>query len=466
MENNLRESGDARQLNLWSGVSMIAGMIVGSGIFSSPGVLLGYAGGPGIALLAWFLGGLLAMCGAVCYAELGSTIQTSGGEQVYLRAAYGQLASFVFSWFSVFIGKPCSIAIILIVFAEYALRLIAPSENDLGSGGRHWMQVLLAITALLVLTVINMKSSADGVRLQNASTILKSLALVSVVIVGLIAPVLGRPSHFGSSLTDNGTSASAFSLALYNSLWSYDGWNNLNFITGELLEPEKNLPRAIFIALPAVIFIYMLANVSYFIILPAETIRNSNAVGYEFGTALFGPVGGAVVVFCVMVSTFGTANASIYTCSRLTQSAAKEDFLFWSKYLAALHPKYQTPVNALAFQALLTCLFIISGSYSSLINLYSWSIWIFYALAVGALFRLPPKMSVRFRAPRALAYLFLLGSLLLILVPLFTSPSDILFALILMMIAVCMYPLKMRGRKVRHSNYGQLADGTDDIEME
>lgn len=434
---------ESRTIGLFGGINMIIGMMVGSGIFSSPGHIQALTDGYFLgALMVWLSTGILALFGALCYAELGTLMPESGGEQPYLQQIYGDLVSFLFSWFSVLVGKPCSVAIILLVFAEYAL----PTGTSL------FYRKLLAVSVLTLLTLLNARSSRLGIMIQNVSTVLKMAGLVFIVISGLIYPLYasheatdGLP-HSSPETIPKSTGLGSYALAFYQGLWAYDGWNNLNFIAGEVINPGRNIPLSIFIGIPAVISIYLLVIVSYWMVVPTA-LMTSSSIGIVFGQQLLGHGGAAFIGLCVAVSTFGSSNASIYSSGRLTWVAAKESYLPFSSLLTWVHPRYETPIAALFLQYVLTTLFIISGTYSALVNLYSWVVWVFYAAAVTGVIimrrRAPEKDWTRvYKVPLPAAILFIMGALLLIIIPIITTPFEVLAGVAVLIVGIPMYYLK------------------------
>lgn len=451
---------ESRQLGVWSGVNMIVGMMIGGGVFSSAGPLLSYAGSPIAALITWLLAGFLAIFGALCYSELGTLIPKSGGEQAYLEYTIGDLPSYVFSVFSCFIGKPCSIAIILIVSGEYAQKIVLGSASD----DIFWFKKLAAIFFLTALTVMNIRSSKAGVLFQNISTVFKLFALILICLSGLSIPIrnkeIATKDFFDKVGTlDIGTAV----FALYQGLWAYDGWNNLNFIASELKDPAKNLPLSIGIGLPFVIILYMLANLSYFFVLTPNEIAGSITVASQYGQALFGSVGVILMAIFVVLSTLGSANASIYTSSRLLQSAAMKKHVLFSQYLSPNDPKFDTPMMALLFQYLMTIIYILAGEFDLLVNIYSWVAWIFFGLTASCVFILryrSPGLNRPFKAPSWIAVCFIATSVLLFFVPIITHPFDIILGAILVIASVLIYMIKQK-----IPLYNRLGDEANEIEL-
>jgi amino acid transporter len=452
---------DHDKIGLFSACNMIIGMMVGSGIFASPGEIMRLTQSPGASLLIWLVGGCLAFCGSLCYAELGTIIEDAGAEQAYLGHIYGSFFSFEFSWFAVFIGRPCGIAIILFVCADYLVRAFHPAFSSLDQNTASWTLKGIAIFFTVLITSINAFSSKGGLVLQNVSTVLKMLALIILSLGGTFNFLTGRSDFMAAGITWGKPSSGLgnYVLALFHSLWAYDGWNNLNFITPELKTPGKTLPRSISIAVPTVVILYLFTNISYYINLSIAEMSSTGIVDIV-GRKIFGSVGGTFISLCVAISTFGSANACIYTGGRLAQASAEQSFLPYSKFLKIENKEFRTPVRALIFQCIISIIFILSGQYNTLITLFSWMVWIFYALTVSGViilrYRSPERDWNRiYKVPLILTIPFLLGCVILIIVPIFETPFSVLGGLLVALLAVPGYYVLIK--KIQVSSYFRLS---------
>jgi len=376
-----------RHVTLFQGVNLIIGLMIGSGIFASPGPVLQYSGSIGASLLIWLLAGLLALTGALCYAELGTMIPASGGEHPYLALAYGKMVSFLFSWTAILVQKPGSLSIICVVFADYLCKIIS-SDKEVNT----FMSKIVAVSCLIILTIINCLSSKLSRWIQNIFTMLKLVALSVIGIIGFIILITGPlTDNFNDIFKGSSKNPGSYALALYSALWAYDGWNNLNLVTGELKNPKKNLPKALKIGCFSVIASYIIANVAYYAVLAADVAKTSKTIVSDFGTTLFGPFVGHILILTVILSTFGAANASMYTGSRLIQVTASQGQL--PKTFSKISSNFETPINASILQTIISIFYVLTGSYNTLVNLYSTSTWIFYGLCVLGL------MILRFTQP-------------------------------------------------------------------
>jgi len=364
-----------RHVTLFQGINLVIGLMIGSGIFASPGPVLQYSGSVGASLIIWLVAGLLALTGALCYAELGTMIPASGGEHPYLALAYGKMISFLFSWTAILVQKPGSLSIICVVFADYFCKIIFNDKEV-----SNFMSKMMAVLCLIVLTIINCLSAKLSRWIQNIFTMLKLVALAIIGIIGFVVLVTGpMTDNFNDVFKGSSKNPGSYALALYSALWAYDGWNNLNLVTGELKNPKKNLPKALKIGCFSVITSYIIANVAYYAVLSAEVAKTSKTIVSDFGKTLFGPFIGHLIILTVILSTFGAANASMYTGSRLVQVTASQGQL---PKLFSRISHFETPVYATILQTFFCIFYVITGSYNTLVNLYSTSTWIFYGLCV------------------------------------------------------------------------------------
>ncbi|KAJ3536666.1 hypothetical protein NM688_g6806 [Phlebia brevispora] len=374
-----------KHISLVNGIALCVGLQIGSGIFSSPGVVVANTHSVGASLAVWLASGLLAWTGASSFAELGSSIPVNGGAQAYLQYSYGPLVSYLFAWTAISALKPGGNAVISLIFAEYLNRLFwhetyaGASVEDLP----QWSIKLTAVIAILVVSVLCVATPNLGTRTAVVFSIVKIAALLSITVIGLVQLIRGKAS---TSLTeplwtDSSTSPAEYALALYSGLWAFDGWDQANYVGGEMRNATKNIPRAIHASMGIVMTLFLLANVAYFVVLDKAIVGMSNTVALDFGRAMFGRPG--AIVFAVMVATscFGALNGSFFTSARLIYVAGKDGYLpaFFGRHNQRLH----TPLNAMCLQAALTITFVIAGGgFRRLINFAVMASWAFYFLTV------------------------------------------------------------------------------------
>ncbi|KFQ44516.1 PREDICTED: B(0,+)-type amino acid transporter 1 [Nestor notabilis] len=407
-----------KQVGLISGICMIVGTIIGSGIFISPKSVLANVGAVGPCLTIWAACGVLATLGALCFAELGTMITKSGGEYPYLMEAFGPIPAFLFSWTSLLVTKPSSFAIICLSFAEYASAPFYP-----GCDPPQVVIKCLAAAAIVIITIVNSLSVKLGSYLQNFLTAAKMIIVTIIIVSGIVLLAQGKTENFKDSFKDSTISFGTIGLAFYNGLWAYDGWNQLNYITEELKNPYRNLPLSIIIGIPLVTVCYVLINISYFTVMTSTELLQSQAVAVTFGDRVLYPASWIVPLF-VAFSTIGSANGTCFTAGRLVYVAGREGHML--KLLSYISVKRLTPAPAIIFYGIIAIIYIIPGDIDTLINYFSFAVWIFYGLTVLALvvMRFTRKdLNRPVKIPIIIPVLVTLVSILLILAPIISEPE-------------------------------------------
>jgi len=370
-------------LGLWSAVAVVIGSTIGSGIFRTPALVAQKIDDVPLFLLAWVVGGAVAICGALTYAELAAKFPRSGGIYVFLREAFGPLPAFLFGWAELLIIRPGAYGAIGITSSGYALRAIGldPAAIAIGGVGVRADQLLGAFLIILV-AVVNYQGIRRGAVLQNLSTLFKVGALAALILLGY---VLGSGMSSGEMLSQHAkVSTSPFLLAMVSILWAYDGWADLAFVGGEVKDPQRNLPKALFIGTGLVVVLYLSANLVYLHLFPIEQMKQAELVAADVATLIFGSIGTVLVASAVAISTFGTLNGSMMTAPRIFFAMA-EDGLF-PKVIAKVDPKTGAPTAAILLAAALGVIFILIRTFAELADQFIIGIWPFYALAVAAVF--------------------------------------------------------------------------------
>ncbi|XP_058795707.1 b(0,+)-type amino acid transporter 1 isoform X1 [Phymastichus coffea] len=420
-----------RRVGLVSGVALIVGTMIGSGIFVSPTSLLIRTGSVGMSFVVWTGCGLLSLCGALAYAELGTMNTSSGAEYAYFMDAFGAWPAFLFSWVSTLVLKPSQMAIICLSFAQYAVEAFAaectpPSE----------VVKLVALLTIVLILLVNCYSVNLATGVQNAFTAGKLIAILVIVAGGSYKLVQGNTQHLHNAFDsfedktggENAVKRQIFNVgrlatAFYTGLWAYDGWNNLNYVTEEIKDPSKNLPRSIMIGIPLVTLCYALINVSYLAVMSPLEMIESEAVAVSFGNRILG-VMAWLMPLSVAVSTFGSANGTLFAAGRLCFAASREGHLM--DCLSYVHVRRFTPAPGLIFHSLVASTMVLSGSIDSLIDFFSFTAWIFYGGAMLALLvmrRTRPNHPRPYRCPLVIPVLVLLISIYLIVAPIIDKPQ-------------------------------------------
>ncbi|KAF9431410.1 hypothetical protein BGZ76_000337 [Entomortierella beljakovae] len=443
-----RQRGDLQKnVTFWNGLTLVVGVIIGSGIFASPGPVLYYSKSVGVSLIIWFVSGLLAFAGSLCYAELGSAMPSSGGgEHAYLNHAFGSLPAFLFSWTSISLLKPAGNAIICVVFAEYVVNIIAQSAWDPTQPMRNWSNKLIAIACVLVLSGLNSISVSVGTRIQDLFTFIKVVTLLVIAISGFVvlAQKTSASHNFDHAFDgEEQPSLGDIALGLYSGLWAYDGWNNLNYVSTEMKNPTRDLPRVIFAGVPIVIIFYLLANTAYYAVLPQAVVMSTNTVAIDFGKQMFGNTGGVLFALCVACSCFGAANGSIFTGARVIYASAREGYL--PKVFGKVNEKRRTPIAALGLQAVMTTIMILGGTFSTLVNFYSVAAWLFYLASIQGLLYLryyEPNLKRPFRVWTIVPILFTFLGLFLFLMPFVRAPLESCLSMVIVFAGLPLWVIK------------------------
>lgn len=408
-----------KELGLLNGVGMIVGVIIGAGIFVSPTGVLRYAGSPGMALVVWAACGLISMVGALCYAELGTMIPKSGGDYAYIFTAFGPLPAFLFLWVALLIIQPTSNAIAGITFANYILEPIysgcTPPDNAVR---------LVAAVVICLLTFINCYNVKWATFVQDSLMFAKVIALVIIIIAGAVHLANGNTGNLHNLFEGTTKDPGLICLSFYAGLFSYAGWNYLNFVTEELKNPFRNLPFAIYISLPMVTVIYLLANVSYFVVLTADEVQSANAVAVTFAERVLGVMSWIMPV-SVALSTFGGLNGGIFASSRLFFVGARQGHL--PSCLAMINVSHLTPAPSLVFLCLLSLLYLTNTDVFVLITYTAFSEALFIMLSVGGLLWLrikQPNTKRPIKVNIIFPVLFFLISMFLVVLPFFSQPLE------------------------------------------
>jgi APA family basic amino acid/polyamine antiporter len=393
----------ARRLGFTSAMMVVIGSVIGSGIFLTPQNVAATVQVPGVMLFVWVLTGILTLAGALTNAEIANEIPDAGGQYVFFRVLYGDLLAFLFGWSAFIVYQTGSIAAIAVAFARYFgyfvdLPVLPPSLEAWQLpliGNIHPFEAigvkLVAIGAIVLMAVINYFGVQFGGFVQNLFTSAKILAIGGIIVLSIgfgsgnaanFFPLWGEPAS-GSLLT-------AIGVAMIATLWSYDGWNSLTFMAGEVKNPRRTIPLALVLGTIAIIFIYVLTNIAYLYILPIEQIASSKLVAADVVESVLPGLGGGLIAAVVMVSTFGGVNATSMTTARVYYAMSADKLFF--KGMEKTHPVYKTPGRALIIQAVWACILTLSGTYDQLFTYVVFAAWIFYALGAAGIFIMRRKM--------------------------------------------------------------------------
>ena len=402
-----------RRLSLLDTSFLVIGAVVGSGIFMTPGIIAAGLPSPGLLLTVWLAGGLITLCGALSFAELGAMYPQAGGQYVYLREAYGRGAAFLFGWAFFGFIMCGGLAALAVAFAEF-LGFFVPAlstghilfrvEAAGLSYGLSAGQVVAAIS-ILALTFFNSFGIRSGAAAQNLLTVIRLGTVAALVGLGILFGAKTGGANF-HALFPPGPAFPAvlkpLGLALVAVFWTYDGWYAVNCTAEEIRDPERTIPRGLTIGVLAVTAIYTLVNFVYLLALPLEKIKGVTRIGELAASALFGDGGAALFSALVMVSVFGCLNANILFGPRVFYAMARDGYFF--RAMGRLGARSRVPTGALWGQASWSAVLCLSGTYESLYEYMVFALLLFFAATGLAVFVLRRKMPGTARPYRTWGY--------------------------------------------------------------
>ena len=400
-----------RRLGLWSAVAVLVGSTIGSGIFRTPARIAAYVPAPVPMFGVWVLGGLLALCGALTYAELAATYPRSGGVYVYIREGFGRLPAFLFGWTELLLIRASALGAIATPFAEYLLRSLGYDPKiEPNATYVHYV----AAAAIVLTASLNYVGVRWSSLVLNLTTGAKYGALMLLV---LLAFAIGQGDFGHFSQAAGSVQPASFGLALVSVLWAYDGWGDLSFVGGEVRDPERNLPRALVLGTLSVIAIYLLANAAYLYLIPIAQMGHSPLVAADAAQLIVGQLGVGLVAVLVMLATFSTLVGSILTSPRIFFAMADDGLLF--SQVARVHPRFHTPSVSIVVTGALGVVWVLLLNFDQLADQFVVAIFPFYALAAAAVLALRRRQPDRPRPVKVLGYpvvplLFILATFLIL----------------------------------------------------
>ena len=374
-----------RELGLSHAVSIVIGVVIGSGIFLVPAEMIQAAGAVRLVYLAWIVGGILSFFGAVTYAELGAMKPQAGGEYVYIRDAYGPLAGFLCGWTWTVVVKPSSLAAIAIgivrILANFpALQFFSTRIRDLPL---TWGQCV-AIAFVAFVSLVNYVGIRRAGNFQLAMTALKILLILAIAALAFTAP--GSWSHFAQAYSGAKGGIAGFVAAVAAALWAYDGWSDLNMVAEEVRSPERNIPLALTTGLVAIAALYTLVNAAVeFALPPAQVATALSPMSDAVRGSFLGAAAAAIVSGVMVLSLTASLNGVAMSGARMAFAVARDGNFF--RALSRVHPRFRTPHVAIVAQAILAAIFLMIGSnFRQLFTLALFSEWLSYVAASSALF--------------------------------------------------------------------------------
>lgn len=438
---------------------LIIGSVIGSGIFLVPGGVLNQVNGRiAPALMVWLVGGLLSLLGALTYGELSVVNPKAGGLYVHIRDCFGPLPAFLFGWTLFFAIGGGTVATLAVAFSNTLAQVIPLSLNT---------EKVIALTMILVVTIVNVIGTRTSADVQNWTTVIKAGAIILMSVALLIfgngfqgAEAAMWPSGI------NGSLASGFMLAMVSVLWAYEGWQYCTFSAGEIVNPQRDFPRAFLIGTVTLIVIYLLANVAYLAALGPAGVIESKSVAAASLNAVVNPTAAKLIVIAISISIFSAANSNVLTSPRVYYAMATDGLFF--KQLAEVHPRFGTPAFAIIAGSLWSSVLALAGTFNKLLTLVVFSGWIFYALAAASIFVYRKRLPSVERSYRTPGYpftplLFIIAAVVLIINTLSDqlseNPLQTLLALSVIVLGIPAYFIwRARSKTVYASATGSEAD--------
>lgn len=379
-----------KNLGLSTAMATVVGCVIGSGVFLKPQAIYTATGGaPGLGMLAWIITGLICIAAAMTFAEVAIMIPKTGGMVVYLEEAFGKRVGFLAGWMQTVLFYPAMIAALSVAFGQQAALFFGDA-----------MIVPIAIICVFIILVLNVLGSAVGGGAQVLFTICKLVPLVMLMVFGFVRGS-GENPVFTPMLADGLSFGTVLGQLLIAVLFAFEGWTTVGAIAGEMKNPGKDLPLAIVGGVTIIMAIYLVMNLAYLWVMPADQMMDIAVPASAVAIAVFGDVGGKIISVGIMISVLGSANGFLLSGSRVTYHLATLNLLPGSKWLAKLN-RTQVPMYALLVLAALGAVYAISGQFNMLTNLAVFSSWIFYTLTFMAVMRLrktQPDFPRTYRCP-------------------------------------------------------------------
>lgn len=419
MSDKSKKTELVRGLSLTAAIMIVVGSVIGSGIFRKPSIMAQQLGSPELMILVWIAAGLITLIAALVNAEISGMIDATGGQYVYFRKMYGDFTSYLYGWSILSVIQTGSQAAIAYAFAEYVGYFVKyPELPKVFSDFSFYMPLVgniypladfgtkaVAILCTIFLTGVNYVGVVFGGRVQTVVTYIK---IFSIIIISFLLLAFGNGSfsnvYTGFAMPEQTTTnlLSLIGLAFAGAFWAYDAWNNVTFVSGEVKDAQRNVPRALVYGTLIVIGVYVLTNIAYLYVLPIDEMAKSPLVAASAAEKIFGSSGASLISIAVIISTFGALNGSILATARIPYAMARANLFF--KSLGNVHPKFGTPHISLIVQGVWSCVLVLSGSFDTITDYVIFASWLFYAMGAFGVFVLRKKMPDEHRPFKAWGY--------------------------------------------------------------
>ncbi|CAH2214693.1 APC family permease [Tepidibacter aestuarii] len=427
-DNQLKKS-----IGLVSALSIVVGMVMGSGVFFMPKQVFSATTTPGLGIIAWIMGGFISIAAGLTTAEISTIIPKTGGMVTYLKEVYGDLWGYLLGWAQTLVYIPAIMAALAMMFSTQVISLLGISDN---------MLIPVAIGVVVFLTIMNSLGSKTGGIIQTLATVGKLIPLFAIIIVGFIKGD-GGVVRLMPIIPESKPLVTALGSALAAIMFAYDGWISVGNIAGEMKNPKKDLPIAIVGGLFVIMGVYVLINIAYLLVLPADVLSSTSAPANEVANVIFGAGGGKLITAGIMVSIFGTLNAFVLTGARVPYIMAVENKLPFSKKLAKLN-KSNVPLNSTVLMTLFASFYIMTGNFGPLIDLTVFIIWLFYVMIFYAVFILrkrKPDIKRPYKVPMypIIPIIAILGGVYIIVNTIIAQPMNAVLGIGITVLGVPIY---------------------------
>ena len=440
-----------RTMSLKDAISIVAGSMIGSGVFIVSSHIAREVNSAWLLIFVWILAGFITMLGAMSYGELSSTIPTEGGQYIYLKKIYSKKLAFIYGWTLFLVIQTGTLAAVNIAMAKF-IGLVFPvisSSNIILSLGHYHLstQQVFAILAVLFITFINARGVRAGIITQNIFTVTKVVSIVAIIIAGIfwgfnLDIVSQNFIHPINPPAFNFDTVKLVSMSIVGALFASITWNNVTFVTSEIIDPKRNIKKALFIGTLLVISLYFLLNMIYLTSLPIEAIKTSpeDIVVAQLAQFIFGSKALMIIAVIIAISAFGCANGMILTGSRIYYKMAKDRMFFRS--LAVINRRTKVPTNSLWLQCFWICILILWGNYAQLLDYVIYSSIIFYAITIFGIFKmrkLYPNAKDVYRVPNFVPVVFIILAVIIVLFLTIFKPAYTVPGLVITFLGIPVY---------------------------
>lgn len=432
-----------RKLGLFSVTNIVVANIIGTGIFTTSGFIMGFLGNPLLMLSLWFAGGIIALCGTIAFGELGATFPEAGGEYIFITKLFSPLLGFLSGWLSLIVGFSAPIAASAIGFSEYLTLAIPSLQSFLNANGLFnpaLIKKLFSIIIILIFTLIHSRGLVFGAMVQNVLTILKAALIAGVIIAGFTVGN-GSLQHFypESQFQFTFSGWKSIGLSLMFVMFAYSGWNSATYIGSEIESPQKVIPKSLLISTGIVVVLYLLFNMFFvYAVPPVEMNGVTEIAGLAAGKA-FGPIAESVISLLISFALISSLSAFIILGPRVYYSMTKEEYFF--EFAAKVHPKYKVPVGAILLQSSIAIVLVLSGTFEQILVYMGFSLGIFPIIAVLGVFklRLSGKSALKLPGFPVVHIIFIITGIAILILAFFERPLESSIAILTALTGIPVY---------------------------